>query len=83
MAEDEIRVYIVKSPALGMGLMSSGDSYSAVGYDVRGEHPSNSNPFGNAQMDLGTSSGGPNWVFSNLVRWILMRIGALFGSGLQ
>src|SRR5277367_50659 len=43
-------------------LTGSGDSYSAIGYDVRGDPPTGANPFGNAQIELGTSSGGPNWV---------------------
>ena len=43
----------------------SGDSYSAIGYDVRGDHPTDANPFGNSQLEYGTSSGGPTWVLSS------------------
>lgn len=33
---------------------------------MRGDHPTDANPFGNARLELGSSAGGPNWVIMHL-----------------
>jgi len=45
-----------------MLLMASGDSYSSVGFDSRGEQPGPHNPLGNPPFPGHSFHGGPNWV---------------------
>jgi len=63
----------------------SGDSYSSMGYDVQGAHPSAENPFGNPPYPGRTYSGGPTGVNSSgytlmmrLATWLLNIISLLF-----
>jgi hypothetical protein len=65
---------------LWFGTNGSGDSYTTVGYDVHGEHPSESNPLGNPPYPGYTAAEGPNWVF--LARNYLME-GWLAGNRVQ
>jgi hypothetical protein len=41
---------------------SSGDSYSATGYDVQGPHPDETNPLGNPAFPGETTAEDANWV---------------------
>jgi hypothetical protein len=42
--------------------VGSGDSYSAVGYQVDGARPSDEDILGNPPYPGYTTAGGPNWV---------------------
>jgi len=83
MAQDAVYVCIVCCPGFGGLMRRSGDSYSANGYDVRGDHPTDANPFGNVQLEPSFSSGGPNWVISTFAKGNLIEIGELFGFRVQ
>jgi hypothetical protein len=49
----------------------SGDSYSAVGYNVTEDYPSFANPIGNPAYPGDTTSFGANWVISLDIEVIL------------
>ncbi|EHA24277.1 hypothetical protein ASPNIDRAFT_135787, partial [Aspergillus niger ATCC 1015] len=39
-----------------------GDSYSQTGFSASGTQPSASNPMGNPDLGIGTTTNGPNWI---------------------
>jgi hypothetical protein len=63
-ASHKIYVHFVISPAIRSD--ESGDSYSSIEYNVKGDHPNEDNPLGNPEYPGITYSDGANWVLGSL-----------------
>lgn len=60
LARHEARLYLVDPFIISPN--ESGDSYSAIGYDIDLDFPSKKNPIGNPPFPGYTYVGGANWV---------------------
>ena len=67
MEEYPLLILLVYCPTFS-SLISSGDSYTATCFDVRGPPPNDEEPFGNPEYPGLSYHEGPTWVANDIVQ---------------